>query len=297
MTDYCGPAVDAPWDASLWPNFTATEIACRCCGEVYINEAALGALQRLRDALGGLLTITSRHRCRCHNQAVGGAAASARLKLAFDVAVLSYARGPACARAWCRIFALRSHAFRPACRPRPARCLSCRNVDLRPGKPRRLGRAVSERNAGHRWKMTMPETLPIEETKMNYRINLAEYAQYSVLAIFVAFLGTFARLPFWLYPADLKLPDGKPDPRAGRLNVMKVVSELAGVPALAAPAVTGVLVLFGIQGAGARFAAVALLHPIRSDSAFRSSALPSSTPSSKSSPRRRARSLAGFSND
>jgi|GEM_PF-7033453 hypothetical protein len=83
---------------------------------------------------------------------------------------------------------------------------------------------------------------------MNYRLNLAEYAQYGVLAIFVAFLGTFARLPFWLYPADLKLPDGKPDPRAGRLNVMKAVSELAGVPALAALAVTGVLVLFGIQG-------------------------------------------------
>lgn len=82
---------------------------------------------------------------------------------------------------------------------------------------------------------------------MSYRLNLAEYAQYGALAIFVAFLGTFARLPFWLYPSNLMLPNGSPDPRAGKLNVTKAVSELAGVPALAALAVTGVLVIFGIQ--------------------------------------------------
>lgn len=93
MTNICGPAADAPWDASRWPNFTAGEIACRCCGEVYIDEAALDALQRLRDALGGPLTITSGHRCRRHNQAVGGAADSAHLKLAFDIVVSPYARG------------------------------------------------------------------------------------------------------------------------------------------------------------------------------------------------------------
>jgi zinc D-Ala-D-Ala carboxypeptidase len=87
MIDYCGPTAKAPWDASRWPNFTAGEIACRCCGEVYINEAALDALQRLRDTLGGPLTITSGHRCRRHNRAVGGAAGSAHLKLAFDLAL------------------------------------------------------------------------------------------------------------------------------------------------------------------------------------------------------------------
>lgn len=89
------------------------------------------------------------------------------------------------------------------------------------------------------------EILPIEEPKINYRLNLAEYARYSIFAIFVAFLGIFACMPFWLYPADLTLPDGKLDPRVGRLNVMKAVSELTGVPALA---VTGVLVQFSIQG-------------------------------------------------
>jgi len=83
---------------------------------------------------------------------------------------------------------------------------------------------------------------------MNYRLNIAEYAQYGALACVVAFFGTFARLPFWLYPHDMTLADGSRDPRAGKLNVTKALSELAGVPALAALAVTGVLVLFGIQG-------------------------------------------------
>ena len=83
---------------------------------------------------------------------------------------------------------------------------------------------------------------------MNYRLNIVEYAQYGAFACVVAFFGTFTRLPFWLYPHDLTLADGTRDPRAGKLNVMKAASELAGVPALAALAVTGVLVAFGIRG-------------------------------------------------
>lgn len=93
METYCGPAAHAPWDAVRWPNFTAAEIACPCCGEVYIDPAALDALQRLRAALGGPLSVMSGHRCTAHNRAIGGAAHSVHLALAFDLALGAYSRG------------------------------------------------------------------------------------------------------------------------------------------------------------------------------------------------------------
>lgn len=71
-----------------WPNFTASEIACKCgCNEVYVDPESMDALQDLRDVWGKPIVLTSAHRCTAHNAAVGGAANSRHLTLAFDCAV------------------------------------------------------------------------------------------------------------------------------------------------------------------------------------------------------------------
>lgn len=94
MKDYCGPIKGVPWDAARWPNFTPAEIACPCCGEVYLDVTAMDALQKLRDLVGGPLHIDSGHRCARHNGALKNAAsASVHLQLAFDIALGPYARG------------------------------------------------------------------------------------------------------------------------------------------------------------------------------------------------------------
>ena len=69
-----------------WPNFTLQETACACCGEMCIIPASMDALQRLRNAWGKPIRLTSAHRCTRHNAAVGGAKASQHLGLAFDCA-------------------------------------------------------------------------------------------------------------------------------------------------------------------------------------------------------------------
>ncbi len=82
----------------------------------------------------------------------------------------------------------------------------------------------------------------------------------SALAVAVALLGTIARLPYWRYPPDLKLPDGSRDPRAGSFDPRKALSEISGVPALAmigAAVSTGFnLGLIGLAGACAFFGLV-----------------------------------------
>jgi hypothetical protein len=94
MQPYCGPVAGAPWDTNRWPNFTPSEIACPCCGEVYIDGEALDALQKLRNLIGGPLRITSGHRCGGHNGTLKHAAkGSVHLQLAFDIALSPYSRG------------------------------------------------------------------------------------------------------------------------------------------------------------------------------------------------------------
>lgn len=85
MTNYLGPWADAPWDAARWPDFTAHELSCPHCGEMYVWPEALDAIQRLRDAMGEPLVINSGHRCAIWNALVGGAPLSMHKKLAFDV--------------------------------------------------------------------------------------------------------------------------------------------------------------------------------------------------------------------
>ena len=75
------------WNASRWPHFTLHEIACHCCGELYVWPQALDALERLRLAMNAPLHLNSAHRCALHNARVGGAPLSQHKKLAFDVAL------------------------------------------------------------------------------------------------------------------------------------------------------------------------------------------------------------------
>jgi hypothetical protein len=82
--------MDAVWDASRWPHFGLRQIACRCCGEVYVWPPALDALEKLRAAVGAPLRIVSGHRCALHNARVGGAPLSLHKRLAFDLALAGH---------------------------------------------------------------------------------------------------------------------------------------------------------------------------------------------------------------
>jgi hypothetical protein len=74
------------WPVARWPNFTAQEIACSHCGELYIDIASIDMIQKARDILGPI-RLNSAHRCIIHNSHVGGAINSQHKKIAFDVSV------------------------------------------------------------------------------------------------------------------------------------------------------------------------------------------------------------------
>lgn len=78
-SDYHGP-----WP---YPNFKPVELACKHCGEFYLDHKSMEALQELRFAWGKAIIINSGHRCAVHNQNVGGSANSQHLKIAFDCRV------------------------------------------------------------------------------------------------------------------------------------------------------------------------------------------------------------------
>jgi hypothetical protein len=77
--------LQAPWDTERWPNFTAEELSCPCCGEFYFDDWMFDAIQALRHTVGRAVKINSAHRCVNHNDAVGGASSSRHLRLAFDI--------------------------------------------------------------------------------------------------------------------------------------------------------------------------------------------------------------------
>jgi uncharacterized protein YcbK (DUF882 family) len=69
------------------PNFTLSEFRCRCgCGgeskpEILANLKRVAAmLEKVRQACGRALVITSGYRCPKHNAAVGGAKGSLHLE-------------------------------------------------------------------------------------------------------------------------------------------------------------------------------------------------------------------------
>jgi len=82
------------WDKERWPNFRPSELACKCCGEIWKGEQDslperlvkfLDALQELRMLYGRPVIISSGHRCTRHNAEVGGVESSQHLAIAADI--------------------------------------------------------------------------------------------------------------------------------------------------------------------------------------------------------------------
>ena len=76
--------VALPW---LWPDFTAAEMSCRHCGQVYHWPEFMDRLQRARVQVGRPFNILSAHRCSLHNARIGGAPLSQHLRLAADISL------------------------------------------------------------------------------------------------------------------------------------------------------------------------------------------------------------------
>lgn len=61
-------------------NFSRKEFECQCgCGADNISEYVVKSLQRIRDAVGAPMTVTSGIRCKEHNKAIGGVSRSSHV--------------------------------------------------------------------------------------------------------------------------------------------------------------------------------------------------------------------------
>ncbi len=67
-----------------WAHFTPQEVACKHCGELYLEPDSMDALENLRTLWGAPIVLNSAHRCVFHNHAIGGTKNSQHLKIAFD---------------------------------------------------------------------------------------------------------------------------------------------------------------------------------------------------------------------
>jgi len=56
----------------LGAHFSKVQLACRCCGELIIDQGLLDALEQLRNLAGGEIVIQDAYRCHARNQEVGG---------------------------------------------------------------------------------------------------------------------------------------------------------------------------------------------------------------------------------
>lgn len=73
------------WD-ERFPNFQPSELACKHCGLLMLNDEALTALQRLRTDWRAPIVISSGTRCKPYNTRVGGVENSLHLNgQAFDI--------------------------------------------------------------------------------------------------------------------------------------------------------------------------------------------------------------------
>jgi uncharacterized protein YcbK (DUF882 family) len=52
-------------------NFKITEFACKCCGEVHMEDSFLDMIDAARDIAGVPFKINSGYRCPTHNAAIG----------------------------------------------------------------------------------------------------------------------------------------------------------------------------------------------------------------------------------
>lgn len=87
-------ALEKNW---TWPNFSVSELACRCggkyCDGTYWHAPDfLDRLQMLREVCGRPLVIRSAHRCPQWNASVGGAPLSQHKALAVDIALKGHDR-------------------------------------------------------------------------------------------------------------------------------------------------------------------------------------------------------------
>jgi len=56
----------------LSPHFTQQELACRCCGELHIEQRLVNALETLRELATTAVVVHDAYRCPKHNAEVGG---------------------------------------------------------------------------------------------------------------------------------------------------------------------------------------------------------------------------------
>lgn len=75
-----------------WPNFSPKEFACPHCGEYVHDTKFLDKLQALRFLVDKPFKINSGHRCKIHNERVGGAKASQHLNIAADISLNGHDR-------------------------------------------------------------------------------------------------------------------------------------------------------------------------------------------------------------
>jgi uncharacterized protein YcbK (DUF882 family) len=74
--------------ASLSAHFTKEEMACRCCGDLKIEERLLSGLETLRKIANAAIVVQDAYRCPKHNEEVGGTADSEHTRgLAADVRI------------------------------------------------------------------------------------------------------------------------------------------------------------------------------------------------------------------
>lgn len=103
---------DIPPNAWRWANFSPDEpnLACPCCGELYLCARSMDMLQTVRDLLGKPVRINSGHRCKLHNARVGGAPRSMhKLEIAFDISLRGHDRGDVLAA--CRLAGFTTFGF------------------------------------------------------------------------------------------------------------------------------------------------------------------------------------------
>ena len=80
-----------------WPNFSLSELVCRCAGRFcersyWHDPLFLDRLQALRTAIGKPLRLTSAHRCSLWNAAIGGGAHSQHKRMAVDISLNGHDR-------------------------------------------------------------------------------------------------------------------------------------------------------------------------------------------------------------
>lgn len=72
----------------LSAHFSKAEFACRCCGQLKIENGLIAALEQLRMLAGKEIVVHDAYRCLAHNQEVGGVTDSEHTRgMAADIAI------------------------------------------------------------------------------------------------------------------------------------------------------------------------------------------------------------------